>query len=163
MRGRNHIAALNELRETMESTDFQVAQHFVQGELSAKLQDPVFRYGVVMPSARTDETRALNAKINAIGNFYEGIGALVTAGLVERELVLQIWGDNVVTAWEKLAPVAAMARRGKGDVLRENFEYLTVLSQDWAGRIPRAPIPLAYVGLRSRTSGSKRTSSMLPR
>ncbi len=94
-----------------------------------------------MPSARTDETRALNAKINAIGNFYEGIGALVTAGLVERELVLQIWGDNVVTAWEKLAPVAAMARRGKGDVLRENFEYLTVLSQDWAAAHPKGTYP----------------------
>jgi hypothetical protein len=36
-RSSNHIAALNELRETMESPDFVVARHFVETELSGKL------------------------------------------------------------------------------------------------------------------------------
>jgi hypothetical protein len=41
-RSSNHIAALNELRETTEVPEFQAALYFVQGELSAKLQDPAF-------------------------------------------------------------------------------------------------------------------------
>jgi len=35
-RSSNHIAALNELRETTEVPDFQAALYFVQGELSAR-------------------------------------------------------------------------------------------------------------------------------
>jgi hypothetical protein len=57
-RSSNQIAALNELRETTETPAFLEASHFVQGGLSAKLQDPAFRYQVAMRSVRTDETRA---------------------------------------------------------------------------------------------------------
>jgi hypothetical protein len=140
-RSSNAIAALNELRETMESADFQAAQHFVRGELSKKLEDPAFRYQTDAPSARTDENRPLIAKVDAIGNFYESIGMLVKAGLVDRGLVVEMWSSNVIEAWENLAPVTTIVRRRIGDMLWENFEYLTVLAQDWLATHPKGTYP----------------------
>ena len=127
-RSSNQIAALNELRQTTETPEFLAAEYFVQGELSAKLEDSAFRYQVAMRSARTDEARALIAKVNAIGNFYESMGVLVRTGLVDRELVLQLWDGVVINAWEHLAPYAAILRRSVGNAVWEKFEYLTVLA-----------------------------------
>jgi len=140
-RSSNHIAALNELRETTETPGFQAALYFVQGELSAKLQDPAFRYQIATRSARSDETRSLFAKINAIGNYYENLGVLVKTGLVSREPVLQLWAGIVAQSWENLAPIAAIARRGGGDLVWENFEYLTVLACDWTAMRPKGTYP----------------------
>jgi Domain of unknown function (DUF4760) len=139
-RSSNHIAALNELRETMETPEFQAAQHFVQGDLSKKLQDPAFRYQSDAPAARTDENRPLVAKIDAIGNFYEGMGVLVKTGLVDQELVLQMFSDQVIGAWTRLSPIAAISRR-RVDAVWENFEYLTVLAQDWLNAHPKGTYP----------------------
>jgi hypothetical protein len=131
MRSSNHITALNELRETRETPDFRAAEHFVLTELPARLQDPVFRYQIALPTARTDETRPLFGMIVAIGNFYESMGVLLKTGLIDREPVFQIWADNVIGTWRSLGPVAAIVRRKIGNTAWENFEYLTVLSQDW--------------------------------
>jgi hypothetical protein len=143
-RSSNHILALNELRETMESPDFIDARHFVETELSAKLTDPAFRYQVGRPSARTDEMRPLIGRINAIGNFFEGVGMLAKNRLVDRQLVLEMWSGIVIQSWEVLAPMAAIMRRRAGDALWENFEFLTVLAQDWIAAHPKGDYP-AYV------------------
>jgi hypothetical protein len=140
-RSSNHIAALNELRETMASPEFQVAQHFVHAGLPAKVQDPAFRYQLGHANARTDEMRPLFGMIRTFGNFFEGIGVLVKTGLVDRELVLQIWSQDVIDNWDRLLPVAAIARRRVGAALWENFEYLTVLAQDWRTRHPEGTYP----------------------
>jgi hypothetical protein len=151
-RSSNHIAALNELHKTIETPEFQAAQHVVQGELSARLEDPAFRYQIALPSARTEETRTLIARVAAIGNFYESIGVFVKTGLLDRELVFQIWGDNVIRDWERLAPVAAIVRRRAGDVALENFEYLAVLAQDWIAAHPKGTYPAGVrrVGLEDK-------------
>jgi hypothetical protein len=140
-RSSNHIAALNELRETIETANFQEAQHFVQTQLAAKLQEPAFRYQIVNRSARTDENRPLITKINAVGNFFEGMGVLVRTGLVDRELVFQMWAENAIGLWETLAPVTGIGRRKFGDTVWENFEYLTVLAQDWHSAHPKGTYP----------------------
>jgi hypothetical protein len=140
-RSSNHITALNELRETTETPDFQAALYFVQGELSAKLQDPTFRYQITTRSARSEETRPFFARINAIGNYYENLGVLVKTGLVDREPVLQLWSGIIVQSWENLAPIAAIARRGRGNLVWENFEYLTVLACEWTAAHPKGTYP----------------------
>jgi hypothetical protein len=140
-RSSNHIAALNEIRETTETPDFEAASHFVLTQLSAKLQDAAFRYQFGKPAARTDEMRPAIEKVNAIGNFYEGMGVLVRTGLVDRELIFQMWADTLSAAWRSLAPLTAIARRRAGDALWENFEYLTVLSEDWLTAHPKGTYP----------------------
>src|SRR5579862_3583287 len=142
-RSSNQIAALNELRETTETREFMEASYFVQGELATKLQDPAFRYQVAVRSARTHETRALVAKANLVGNFFESMGTLVKTGLVDEELTLQIWDGVAVQAWQHLAPYLAILRRSAGDVLWEKFEYLTVLAQDWIAAHPKGIYPAA--------------------
>ncbi|MGA8475578.1 MAG: hypothetical protein WB681_10940 [Candidatus Cybelea sp.] len=162
----NHIAALNELRETTEVPDFQSALYFVQGELSAKLQDPAFRYQIATRSARTDETRPLFAKINAIGNYYENLGVLVKTGLIDKEPVLQLWSGIVAQSWENLAPIAAIARRGRGDLVWENFEYLAVLACDWAAAHPKGTYPAGVrrIGLKDEWLDADRqyAASLVP-
>ena len=140
-RSSNHITALNELRETMETPDFQAAMHFVSTHLQTKLQDASFRYQIATPSARTDEMLLDMAKISAFGNFFESLGLIVKTGLVDKKVVLEMWGGYLPQHWNKLAPVAAIARRRVGDSLWENFEYLTVLSQDWDAAHPKGNYP----------------------
>ena len=50
-------------------------------------------------------------------------------------------GGNVIANWERLAPVTAIVRRKNGSAIWENFEYLTVLSQDWNASHPRGTYP----------------------
>ena len=135
-RSSNQIAALNELRETTETPAFLEASHFVQGDYrqSYKIQRSVTRLRCVR--FRTDETRALIAKANLVGNFFESMGTLVKTGLVDKELALQIWDGVAIQAWQHLAPYLAILRRSTGDVLWEKFEYLTVLAQDWIATHP---------------------------
>ena len=68
-----------------------------------------------MRSARTDETRALIAKVNLVGNFFESMGTLVKTGLVDKELALQIWDGVAVQAWEHLAPYRTSGSKQTGN------------------------------------------------
>ena len=140
-RSSNQIAALNELRETIVTPDFQDAQHFVLTELTTRLKDPAFRHQYAEPTARTDEARPLNTKINAIGNFYEGMGLLVKTGLIDKSLVLEMWYDTLIQTWRRLVPITAIGRRRLGDSIWENFEYLTVLAEDYMAAHPKGAYP----------------------
>lgn len=140
-RSSNQIAALNEITETSESPEIQGARHFLDTELQAKIKDPSFRYQLAERSARTDEARALITKIDRVGNFYESVGQLIRAGLVDQTLALELWSDVMIHAWERLEPVAAIYRRSTGDALWENFEYATVLAQDWIAAHPKGTYP----------------------
>jgi hypothetical protein len=142
-RSSNHIAALNELRETMETPSFQAAQHFVQSQLPAKLQDPAFRYQMATPSARTDETRPFVEKVTGVGNFYENMGLLVKTGLVDRDLALEVWGGAISLAWTNLSSLVALFRRTQGNSVWENFEYLAVMAEDFATSHPDGTYPRA--------------------
>jgi hypothetical protein len=141
-RGSNHIACLNELRETIESPDFLAAQRLVESELPLKLQDPVFRYQFTLrAAARSDEFRSFISEINVVGNFFESMGVLAKTGLVDSELVLQMWTQQLLGYWNMFAPLAAIYRRRQGDSVWENFEYLAVMAQDWNATHPKGSYP----------------------
>ena len=137
MRGSNQIAVLNELRETKETLEFEEAFGQFTGKLPELMRDPAFRYQLANRSARNDERAS---KIGRLGNYYEAMGIFVKTGLVEKELALDFWSGNVLADWERLAPVAAVMRR-QDDAVWENFEYLTVLAQDWDAARPKGTYP----------------------
>lgn len=141
-RSSNQIAAFNRLQEAGQAPDFVTAQRFVMQDLAAKLQDPEFRYEIAPNVKRSDETRGLRSKVNAVGNYYESMGLLVKRGLVDRYMVLEMWANGVITAWRSLAPFTALVRRSYGDAFWENFEYLTVLAQDWLAANPNGSYPV---------------------
>jgi Domain of unknown function (DUF4760) len=139
-RSSNHIAALNELRESSESADFRAAQLSLR-EFTERLRDPAFRYQITVPSAATDESRTLANHANRVGNFYESMGILIKTGLVDADLVFEMWADIARRNWERLAPYIAISRREIGDALFENFEYLAVLAQEWLAAHPKGTYP----------------------
>jgi hypothetical protein len=138
IRGGNQIAALNELVETPE---FEAARNLVAAELGEKLKDPAFRQQLSSKAAVSNENQPLISNINAVGNFFEGMGVLVKTGLIDRDLVLEMWSLNVAGEWEKLAPATALMRRKSGSTGWDNFEYLAVLSQDWLAAHPNGTYP----------------------
>ena len=162
LRGSNQIAALYQVRQTSESQELRDAQHFVFTELDEKMKDPAFRYQVQHRDARTNENQAPIAKITTVGNFWESMGTLVKTGLLDKNLVFEAWSGHVADDWEKLAPVTAMWRRTRGAVLMENFEYLTVLSQDWDSAHPSGTYPAGVRRIELEdVSASKPTRSII--
>jgi hypothetical protein len=130
-RSSNQIEVLSELRESDENPEMQSAIRFIQHELSTKLEDAGFRYQLFNPGKVAPENQSAYGDIRRVGNFYENMGAFVRSGLADQKLVLEIFPSRVLRSWEQLAPVIAIFRRRAGNALWENFEYLTVLAQDW--------------------------------
>jgi len=141
LRSGNYIAAINELRETMETPEFQAARHFVEAELAAKLEDPAFRRALVDRSARTEQNRLLVQQFTTIGNFFEAMGMLMKAGVVDVDVATEMWGGIISGAWDSMEPAIAMIRRAFGPSVWDNFEYATVLSQDWNNAHPDGAYP----------------------
>jgi len=69
------------------------------------------------------------------------MGVLVKNGLVERDLVLDVWATSIPGDWDRLKPLTALYRRTQGDAVWENFEYLVVLSEDWVAAHPKGAYP----------------------
>jgi hypothetical protein len=140
-RSSNQIAAVNELRELQESPEFESAFNFVTTELSSKWQDSAFRYQLADRSARTDENVPKFSKARTVGNYFENMGLLVKLGLIDRDLAAEMSANLVTGAWENLLPMTAISRRKVGPGLWENFEYLTVIAQDWMAVHPKGSYP----------------------
>ena len=141
-RSSNQIAGLTELQDSFQTPQFETAFQFVRGNLATKLQDPEFRYQLANRAARTSENQTLIGHVSTVGNFYESTGLFVKTGLLDRELALSLWSGTGSRDWEMLAPVAAVLRRSLGVALWENFEYFTVLAQDWIAARPKGTYPV---------------------
>jgi Domain of unknown function (DUF4760) len=142
-RSSNQLAAINELRANHQTPEFTKAVEFLLVGLSDRLADPEFRHALADRSAQTHDSRPDIDKIGLIANSYEVMGVLVRTGLVDKRIVLDIWSNLVVIAWEKLAPVTAILRR-KDESIWENFEYLAMLSQDFIAAYPRGTYPAGF-------------------
>jgi hypothetical protein len=141
MRGSNQITVLSDLFEKQATSEFVSARGFVLHELPAKMQDPAFRYQVANRAARTEDNLALIAKVIAIGSYYEEMGLLAKSGLVDCDLLLDMHGGTIVGFWDALSEVTAIWRERSGPIVLENFEYLTVLAQDWLAQHPAGSYP----------------------
>jgi hypothetical protein len=136
MRSSNQIAVLRDLYEKRGSPEMVSAIQFMHVGLIEKMQDPSFRYQVAHRSARTDENAVPIEKATVVGNFYEEMGVLTKSGFIDRELLLDIHGGSIVANWDALSEFTAVTREARGAGIWENFEYLTVLAQDWDVKYP---------------------------
>ena len=140
MRRSNQIAALSELFEKANIPESIAARHFVFSGLAAKMQDPAFRYEVVNRAARTRENAEAIGKAVIVGSYYEEMGLLAKAGLVDRDLVCDMHGEPLIALWNALLEFTAIGRERNPELL-ENFEYLVVLAQDWHAKHPAGSYP----------------------
>lgn len=140
-RSGNQIAALTELRDAFQSREFSEARAFIETKLPELVNNPEFRYQYANRAARTDEFFEQINHARLIGNYFEDMGALIVAGLIDRDLVAIIYSSDVTGAWERLEPLVAIGRRSVGDALWENFEYAAMVSQRWIDAHPNGGYP----------------------
>ena len=53
--------------------------------------------------------------LKILGNYFEGIGILVSKKLVDADIVYNFWGDIIQSTWEKIKPLVADMRKDPGD------------------------------------------------
>jgi hypothetical protein len=141
-RSSNQIEAYAGLRQIRDTPEMQPAHQFVRHDLREKLKDAAFRYQLAHPEAMTHENQPLWNHIRRVGNYYEGMGLLVKSRLADRNLVLDDFSGEIVNDWRWLVPVVAITRQATGNPgIWENFEYLTVLAQDWGRAHPNGTYP----------------------
>jgi hypothetical protein len=141
-RSSNQIEALAEISAERDNPETRSAERFVLHGLSEKLKDPSFRYQLANTEAMTAEMQSSLSDIRRVGNFFENIGALVKNGLADKEMVLDIFSNQVLNNWEQLTPAIAIVRQSRqNNAIWENFEYLAVLSQDWRTAHPHGNYP----------------------
>ena len=54
--------------------------------------------------------------------------------------MLNFWG-GIIAVWRRIAPVTALYRRKQGSAVYENFEYITVLAEEWKAKHPHGTYP----------------------
>jgi hypothetical protein len=142
-RGSNQIAALTELRDAFQSHEFAEAVNIIETRLPNLMENPEFRYQLLTRGARTPEFLEDIERVRLVGNYFEDMGALVIAGLVDRELLCMIYSNDLSRAWETMEPAVAISRRSVGDAVWEGFEYASMLSFRWMKRHPKGAYPAA--------------------
>jgi len=137
LRSSNQIQILMEFTETRNSEPHLSAYAFVRTGLAQALADPAFR-SEFTTRASSDPQRQ---KVTLVCNFYEHMGVCVKLHLIDRRIICDLWAATIVGTWNAVAPAIAISRRKNGPMLYENFEYLTVLAQEWIARYPNGTYP----------------------
>lgn len=158
MRTGNDIAAMLSIGEHFSSQDFKHHEELVVHKLALAMSDPAFRDYVIAygresaPREVSREFADIRRAAVLLGNTYEELGILVKAGIVNRALFLDRYCFVIPQNWNRLADFAALTRMASGDSgIWENFEYVTVLSQDWMKSHPSDyPRGVRRLELRSR-------------
>ncbi len=129
-RGSNQIIALTECREKLESKEFQDARMFIIKEMPRLLED-----STVVEALRGPYFPDQLRQISYVANFFESMGAFVRFRIIDRRIACDLWCSVVLLMWEAILPVTRV-RRELDPGIWENFEYLAVLSEDFARRHP---------------------------
>jgi len=136
MRSSNQIAALTEVRETLESDRFAQARRYALEVVPKLVSDPAGREQLGAPPPMSQELES----IRMLANFFENVGAFVRYGIIDRELACDVWSFVVVDTWENLEPAIAI-RRQRFPQVWTNFEWLAVICEDWQRRHPDGAVP----------------------
>jgi len=138
LRAGNQINAMLSIGNQFDAKEFRDALALVQHNLDPALEDPAYREYVMarnrlMPlPAVPDEYREIAAAARFVGNTYEELGILVKNGIVDRDIFLDRYSWVILIAWSATKRSLAWTRAVTGnDSIWENFEYLTVLAQDF--------------------------------
>ena len=138
MRGSNQIVALTEIRETLESSEFEAALKYVQREFPRRLADPDVRRRLLEPGHTPDEF----IPIRTAANFFEAFGAFVRRRIIDPDIACDLFGPIVLANWEILAPYIVNRRAAANNpAFWENFEYFAAMSKDWIERHPGGTYP----------------------
>ena len=143
LRAGNQINAILTIGDRLNGKEFIDALLLVNRDLNTALEDPAFRaYDVafwqrVAPPDVDPRYVEIRRAAIFVGNTYEQLGVLVKNRTVDQDIFVDNYCGNVTGAWQRLKNFTAHGRAATGYFAYwENFEYLTVLSQDWMERYP---------------------------
>ncbi|MBV9736718.1 MAG: hypothetical protein JO177_01005 [Candidatus Eremiobacteraeota bacterium] len=140
MRSSNQIAALNELRETIESEYFRSSAEFVHKSLPDLLNDNLIRHQIAA-GTRIPAIKELTPAAT-MADFFEQCGMFIKHGIIEPRLFCDLWSYNVLICWEAIAPLVINLRTIHNQpALWENFEYLVTISKAWHDQHPDGNYP----------------------
>lgn len=144
MRSGNQVAALLPLTEKYQTAEMQESlQYVLSGAVGRDLQDREVRRG-----AESIPSSGASRKAMDILNFYESVGALVTARVLDIELVLRYF-TLPSDMWELSSDYIAITRRRRGPEIFENLEALVALERRYTAKhgsslypkhLPRIPL-----------------------
>lgn len=137
LRSSNQIHAITGVQEVIESPQFRTARRFIQDELPRLIKAPDFSERI-KHRVLDDELVSLNI----VGNIFENLGALCKYGIIDKEIVCDLFSGPILSAWNAMVPVIAIRRRAlDAPALLENFEYLAMLCEDFETRHPGGAYP----------------------
>lgn len=138
MRGSNQIIALTEVRETIESAEFQAALRYVREDFQVLLRDPARRKSLMISRTPPPEFEP----VRTVANFFESTGALIKRGIIDSDIACDLWGYVVWNHWNDLADFIGNIRIARSaPALFENFEYWAVLSEAFRETHPQGDYP----------------------
>lgn len=132
IRASNELTAFSEAMELWYQPAVQDGFRFIQRELAAKMEDPVFRAdldtaGVVDHIAHPELSPV---------DFFDNIGVMVSLGLLREDIILHPAGQLLQDLWKTMSPSIAIMRRKRGAQLYVSFEYLASRAALWQQRYP---------------------------
>ena len=142
----DHLRRSTQLDGTMEIFDRLIsseqveARRFILTELAAKLDDPTYRAELAL-GRFTDRPHPETLVLRLM----EMIGTYVKHGLIDEEIIFDIWVSSITDTWDALdrLGVIALHRQSSGSLQWENFELLAVRARRWLARHePGALLPL---------------------
>ena len=135
IRHSNQLESIMALRELRNSTSLDEAHMFVVNDLTRAMQDPQFRAD--LEGARL-QNRSVHKELQ-VCDYFEQVGGYIKLGLISADVFLEY--GNPERYWNLCAPALELYRRNRGPSTYENFEYLTVLAQDWDKSHPNGNYP----------------------
>jgi hypothetical protein len=139
LRAGNQINAILTIGEQLNGQSFREAQTLVNRRLESAMQDPAFlnflaafARGLTSPDV-SEDYKQLRGAAGLVGDTYDELGVLVKNGTVARDLFLDHYSWRIIRTWDRLQNCTTFLREAWGtSAVWENFEFLTVLAQDWA-------------------------------
>ena len=143
LRAGNQINAMLSISSQFDNQAFLDAGDLVREKAASAIGDPLYRtYALAVAhhepaTAPREDDITIRRAIVLVANTYEELGILVKNGIVDRDLFLDRYCWVIAQRWRVLEEHIAFFRAITGDdAIWENFEFLTVLSQDYQRQHP---------------------------
>ncbi len=107
--------------------EFREARMFVTHELPAKMKDEAFRATI----SHMGSGDALVHKELTVLRTLERVGSYIKYGLLDGDIIYDVFSPVVMSMWERLQPVIEIHRREGGEGYWENFEYFYRAARRW--------------------------------
>lgn len=128
IRGSNQVAALDEFREALDSPQYQAGVR-VSVELLKRMDDPAVRRDL-----QADLLPEWLWPVVYLFRLFETFGTYVKHGILDQQVVFDLWSSVLIDNWERLAPAIVVMRRTDGPAFLENFEMLACIAKQWKER-----------------------------